>query len=213
MSAGNFGKNRDPGGIISLARGHGAPTKTESDQGGNFMNSTISPLAVEIFAAVKSARPNAVFLCTGEEYTVLSFGPCCTSKFRYRISLDLGGAPLDLSSDDRTPLSIFLEQKKDGAVRLVIYAADAEPIEFDNSAGISEPLMGYIFIEAHEANGPGQAVIHAAFAGEGGTSLLIDSSPQLLHHLEIASKVWGVKKGEVDLVDIFQTARSLELEA
>ena len=123
------------------------------------MSDALSPLAIEIFTAVKASRPNAVFLCNGPENKVVAFGPCTTSQFRYRVSLVSDGKLTELSSDDHAPISIFLDQKKDGAVRLVVYAAEKEPIEFDSTTSTTGSLTGYVFIAAHEANGPGQAVI------------------------------------------------------
>lgn len=167
------------------------------------MNDTLSPLAVEIFTAVKSSRPNAVFLCCGPENNVVAFGPCTTSQFRYRVVLESGRERIELSDSDQSPISILLNQKKDGAVQLALYAAERDPIEFDGTADIPRRLTGFIFIEAHEANGPGQAVIHAVFADTGEASLLIDASPQLLRHLDLTTRAWTIRGGGVDLVEIF----------
>ena len=167
------------------------------------MSSVLSPLAIEIFTAVKASRPNAVFLCSGPENKVVAFGPCTTSQFRYRVVFESGGERIELSDSDQRPISIFLDQKKNGAVRLALYAAERDPIEFDDTADIPGRLAGFIFIEAHEANGPGQAVIHAVFADTGEASLLVDASPQLLRHLELVSRGWTATERGDDYVDTF----------
>lgn len=177
------------------------------------METSISPLAVEIFAAAKSARPKSVFLCEGPEDTVLSVGPHRTNLFHYQIDLDCGDKLVQLSSNDHTPISILLDQRKNGAVRMVIYSANESPIEFDGTVSTPNPLMGHVLIKAHESNGPGQAVIHATFAGDGDASLLIDSSPELLRHLEVNAKAWRAKGGGADRVDIFQSEGSFNLGA
>lgn len=173
----------------------------------------LHPLAIEIFAAAKASRPNTVFLCDGPENTVLSFGPCCTSTFRYRIALNSNGTPFELSSNDHSPISIFLDQQKDGIVRLVIYTSDRDPIHFDGATDAPNSLVGHVFIEAHETNGPGLAVIHAAFAGKEGTSLLIDSSPQLLRHLDITTRTLSEREGGNNLVELFQSTGTFGLES
>jgi len=180
--------------------------------------SNLPALAVDIFAAIKAARPNTVFLCDGAEDTVVVFNGIATHQFHYRASLYADGGLVKISSDDRHPVSIFLDKKKNGTVRFVIFSPKERNdfsgvLEFDSSDDTKNELIGHIVITAHEEGGDGQVVIHAVFGGGGEASVLIDSAPKLIQHLNIDTDAWTkMVEGGGTLVELLPSAGITDLE-
>ena len=118
----------------------------------------------------------------------MSFGVNQTDHLTYRICIRASSLTLSLSSEEPEPFALLLDDLgEQGSLRLVLYLPDnPQPcIEWNGRDG--DPPVGQILIQAHAQNGLDRAVLHAVFAPNGQSSLIIDSSPKLIKHLDIAS--------------------------
>lgn len=155
------------------------------------MNTKPTTTSASIFSSVQRGCSSAVFLCEGEAGPRLSFGLNRTSRVAYRISLRSAATELWLSSDQPKPFALLLDKGgENGALRLAIYLAEAElpVIEHDGTSN-DDGLIGQLIILAYSERNTKQAVLHAVFAGNGRESFLVDGSPDLCRHLDVASQL------------------------
>lgn len=144
--------------------------------------------ASAIFDSVQRRCAGAVFLCMGTEGPRLSFGINQTDQLTYHIYLRTAKSSISLCSDEPEPFALLLDDLgEQGSLRLVLYLPDNPQPRVEWNGRDGDPPAGQILIQARAQNGLDRAVLHAVFAPAGQSSLIIDSSPKLIKHLDIAS--------------------------
>ena len=162
------------------------------------METSPTQTALAIFDAIQRRCANAVFLCMGTEGPRLSFGSNQSDQVTYRIYLRSSESSISLSSEKPTPFALLLDDLgEQGGLRLVLYLPDDPQPRVEWNGRDGDPPAGQILIQACAPNGLDRAVLHAVFAPNGQSSLIIDSSPKLIKHLDIASMFLRKKKKNV----------------
>lgn len=152
------------------------------------MKAVSTQVAASIFNSIQRRRATAVFLCMGTEGPRLSFGVNQTDHLTYRICIRASSLTLSLSSEEPEPFALLLDDLgEQGSLRLVLYLPDNPQPRVEWNGRDGDPPAGQILIQARAQNGLDRAVLHAVFAPNGQSSLIIDSSPKLIKHLDIAS--------------------------
>lgn len=150
--------------------------------------------ALAIFDSIKRKYASAIFLANGELGPRLSFGVNQTDQLTYCINLQTPTSTISLSSKNSEPFALLLDDLgEQGHLRLVLYMpGDAQPhVETNGVEGDS--LLGQILIYAQAQNGVDRAVLHAVFAPDGQSSLIMDSSVKLSRHLNTCAKLFKME--------------------
>ena len=146
-------------------------------------------LSERIYNALKQNTSSAVFLCKQDAGPKLTFGPNRTTLVNYQIMLTTEDQTIVLTPESCPHFALLMDSYGHNAVQLVLYidGISAAPVlEYNSDDPDCRVISGNILILAHDEHGPGQAVIHATFASSGKSSMVIDGSPELYHHLRTA---------------------------